>query len=251
MTLIISFYYPKYSRAVESIATPTPSVSEETTLDLETTEISEEDRDEVLGLREEIKKKVEEKLKNIVSQANEKRGWVGIIEEIAETGLKISLAEKTREITTTEETVIVNDKRKEIDFKDLAVGNKVIILGYLQNGDKLEAKRIVLVPKGILRKTITIFGIITDKSKEGQILSVTPRGNEEKEYEVIVDDKSKIYKIVAGKIKAAKYEDIKVDQKAVFVLVPAKSNGSTYNPRKILILPGETSIPSPTLTKGE
>ena len=137
-------------------------------------------------------------------------------------------------------------KREKLSFEDLETGQRLIAMGYLQPDNALEAKRIVFLPEKEEKRIIrTTFGTIIDKSKEEEILVITPHQNQNQEYEVVLNKKTLLRRRVNGKIKKVKYENLQTGQKVIVVIAPTKSNSSTYNAKLILIL---SPSPSPTLT---
>jgi len=202
-------------------------------------------------LREEIKKKVEEKLKTIMSQ-RKKRGWVGIIEEKTEISLKLKTGDKIRTATISEDAQIVNSKRQKINFENLKIGQKIIAMGYLQPDNNLEAKRIVVLSEKKKTESLRIiFGAISDRSEREQVLAVNPIGpakNGNQEYEVLLDKKTRLFQRTNGKVEKINYKDLQAGQKIIAVLKPTKSNGFSFNAKLILLL---SPSPTPTLAPKE
>jgi len=204
-----------------------------------------EKEEEINALREKVRKKVEEKLKTIISK-RKKRGWIGIVEEKTTTGFKLKVKDEIRTVTISEEVQIVGLKREKLSFEDLETGQRLIAMGYLQPDNALEAKRIVFLPEKEEKRVIkTTFGTIIDKSKEEEILVIAPHQNQNQEYEVVLNKKTLLRRRVNGKIKKVKYENLQTGQKVIVVIAPTKSNSSTYNAKLILIL---SPSPSPTPT---
>lgn len=209
--------------------------------------ILKEKEEEISALREEVRKKVEEKLKTIVNE-RKKRGWIGIVEEKTATGLKLRVKNEIRTVVISEEVQVVGLKREKLSFDNIEAGQRLVAMGYLQPDNSLEARRIVFLPeKEEKRVHQVVFGSIIDKSKEEEILVITPSQNQDQEYEVILDQKTALRHRIGNKIEKIKYEEFQVGQKIIAVVVPAKSNGSSYNAKLILILsPILSSSPSPT-----
>lgn len=209
--------------------------------------ILKEKEEEINALREEVRKKVEEKLKTIVTE-RKKRGWIGIVEEKTASGFKLSVKDEIRTVIISEEAQIVGLKREKLDFDDLETGQRLVAMGYLQPDNSLEARRIVFLPEKEEKEgRRVVFGSIIDKSKEEEILVIAPSQNPDQEYEIILNQKTVLRQRVGKKLEKIKYEDLKVDQKIIAVVIPAKSNGSTYYAKLILALsPIPSSSPTPT-----
>jgi len=199
-------------------------------------------------LREEIKKKVEEKLKTIMSQQR-KRGWVGTIKEKTEVSLKLKTKDKIRTTTISENIQIVGPKRQKINFENLEIGQQIIAMGYLQPDNNLEAKRIVVLPeKKRSEPPEIIFGTINDRSEREQVLAIGPTKNGNQEYEVLLDEKTHLFQRTNGKVEKINYKNLQAEQKIIAVLKPTKSNGSSFNAKLILLL---SPSPTPTLAPEE
>lgn len=212
----------------------------------------EEDQDKIDDLREEIKKKVEEKLETITSQ-KEARGWVGVIEEKGKADFKIKVGQETRTINLADEIKIIDLKRREIEFEDLEVGQRAIFMGYLQADGNMEVKRITLLEEEEKEREIKItLGVISDKSEEEEILSITPFKNENGEEELVLTSKTIIYQKTEKGREKIKYDNLEAGQKIAVVSTPAESNGFSYSAKLILVFPPsqeeakEEASPTPT-----
>jgi len=192
--------------------------------------ITQEKQEEII---EEVQKKIKEKLDAILVSRN-KKGWVGAITEKGELSFEIENSGQKRTVIFASDVVIVDQNRKIVDFEGLEAGDRVIAMGYEQVDGTLEAKRVVSVPEPEKRKTKIVFGTITDKSEENEIISVS--GAEEKGYELVLNAKTVIREKANLKNTKLKYEDIKPDQKIIAIATPAKSNGSTFDANRILII---------------
>ncbi|MBU2592108.1 MAG: hypothetical protein ABH867_03390 [Patescibacteria group bacterium] len=213
--------------AAFSAKLPTALASEQDPTD---SAITQEKQEEII---EEVQKKVKEKLDAILVSRN-KKGWIGVVGEKGELSFEIESNGQNRTVTIASDVVIIDQNRKTIDFENLKSGERVVAMGYEQVDGTLEAKRIVSVPEPEERKTEVFFGLITDKSEESEIISIG--GAEGKEYELILTAKTIVQRKADLKNTKLKYEDIKPDQKIIAVATPARSNGSTFNVSRILII---------------
>ncbi len=218
----------------------TETNNEEGTIAGELSNEMDENQEKIDELRKSIQEKVEEKLNSIIND-QERRSWIGIIKEKMETGFKLESGDKTRTVTINDEVVIINEKRKSIEFDDLEVNQRLVAMGYAQIDNTLEAKRIVLLPKAVERKIKVIFGTIKDKSEENEILLVTT--HDEQEYELILGKETKLKQRVENKMEEIKYQEIKTGQKIIAVITPTKSNSSTYDVKSVLVI---SPSPAPT-----
>jgi len=187
--------------------------------------------EEIGKIRDEIKKAVEEKLRQVIgSQA--KRGWIGTIMEKDKTSLVIKdQKDQRREILLDEEVKIINTKRKVVEAEELVVGKKILAMGYLQSETILEARRIVLLNPESKRKLNAIMGVISDKSRERNLIAVTPLKNADQVIEISVNSNSKI---ISAEGKPSSYDDLEAGQRIIVVIA---KNEETNVAKILKILP--------------
>jgi len=211
ITLLLVFFVtmPFFAplKAVASIqASPSSESSPSSGID--------EKSEEIEKIRDEVKKAVEEKLKEIVGKET-KRAWLGIIKSKDETSLKIENSQgQLLEVSYDEETVIVDSKRKNYKISDLTIGKRVLVMGYTQSENILEAKRVIILGPAETRKTAVIKGTISDKSVQENLVVVTSYKNSDYLAEILVDDATKI---ILPDEKAGSYSNLKTGQKAIVV----------------------------------
>lgn len=209
----------------------------------------EENKEEIIKIREEVKKKVEEKIKEVISRKS-RRGWRGIIKEKTAASIKLETRKGEREVLYDEETTIINERRQKTTDKALVVGKEIIAMGYPQSENLLESKRIVLLPKTTPKPSkIPLLGIISDKSQEEKLLAVTPIKNKNQLIELTITFKTKIL----GKDgKKATYNDFEKGQKIVAVYQKEEKENKTLIIKIITSPPKTTSTnktsPTPTPT---
>lgn len=194
-------------------------------------------QEEIEALREEVQKRVKEKLDTILND-QKRRGWIGVIEEKGETGFEIKSNDQIRSVTIAADVVIIDQKRAPIEFGDLETGQRVMALGYEQIDGVLEAKRIIVTPEPEKRETQVIFILIDDTSEEEQLLSVTD--NQQNQYQLMINKDTLIKSKDNMAQKGLKYSALESSQKIIAIISPTKSNGSTFNAIQILILSENT-----------
>ena len=203
-------------------------------------------RDKIEGLREEIEKKVQEKLDDIVSQ-QEKRGWIGIITEVTATGFKIEVNEEARTVTLSDEATVIDQNRQEIEFDDLAAEDRVIAMGYEQIDGTLDGRRIVIVDEKEPRVRQSIFGTVTETAEQDEIMLVK---NGSEKYELIFDENSVLEQRTNGETKEIEYEDLTADQKVAAVVSPTDGNTATYTVEKLLVVSSPEPAQEPEAETG-
>lgn len=215
---LLLFFLPISLKAEETELSPTPA--------------EEIDPDSVKGVREEVEKRVREKIDEIITK-QEKRGWIGEITETSAIGFKIQVGEETRTVTINDEAAVINENRQSISFEDLEAGDWVIAMGYTQIDGSLDARRVVITSEKEPIEKISVFGTITEKAGQDEILLV--RNNEES-YELIFDNDSVINLRQDDQTEEIEYDDLAVDQKLVAVISPTAGSTATYQVEKMLVL---------------
>lgn len=200
---------------------------------------------EINALREEIRRRVEEKLKNIINQG-EKRGWIGIVMEKSIASFKLKVKDETRTVVLSEEIQIIGLKREKLSFEAVEPGQKLIAMGYLQSDNSLEARRIVLLPqKRDDRKIQIIFGTINDLSREKEVLVLKPKEQPEKEYQVLLTKQTLLRRREGKEIKSIQYQEMAINQKVIVLALASQNNPLNYQAKLILVL---SPLPSPKPT---
>jgi hypothetical protein len=206
----------------------------------------EENKDEIIRIREEVKKKVEEKIRQVINRKS-KRGWVGVITKKSAASIKLETRKGEREVLYDEDTTIINQRRKSVSTDELAVGKHIIAMGYLQSDTLLEAKRIVFIPQKEKEvRRVPVLGIISDKSREEKLLAITPVRNKNQLVEITTNNKTKI---IGKNGQEITYKDLKKGQKVVAIYKKdGKPNATLALIIKVIALSEQTSQPtnSPT-----
>ncbi len=224
----LALFIPYKLKAQESTATASPTT----------------DPDTIKGVREEIEKKVRDKLEEIVNKQT-KVGWIGEVTDVSETGFKIEVDGENRTATFNEDAVIIDTDRQQLTFDDLEKGQRVIAMGYSQIDGTLDARRIVFTGKKEPRDRQAIFGTITEKAEQDEIMLVR---NGQESYELILDNNSAIEMKTDGEITEIEYDELAVDQKIAAVISPTDGNTKTYEVEELLVIssPAQTEEATPT-----
>ena len=164
-----------------------------------------------------IKQKVDERIEKAVSNAEEatKQAFVGEIEEIANATLTLKTTSGEEKTKVAEDATILNSDRDEIDLEDLEIGEKVIVMGYMDDQGILEARRVVVIEEFQTSESEAIFGIVTDISSEEKILTVKTK--DETLYTVEMDSEVEISQTLNGDKETADFKDIKENDSLVII----------------------------------
>lgn len=187
-----------------------------------------------------IQQQVEERIEKVLKAAEErkKRALIGSIKTISNSTLTIETKDGDFQAKMATDAAIINLKREEIKLEDLEIGNKIICIGYLDNQNILEAKRIVVVTQFQTPATEVAFGVVTDISQEEKVLTIK---NPKKQtiYMVEVGTNTKITKKVEGKIQTVKFGDIKENDRLVAIGKPGENEEKIIVAKIIHVIPGK------------
>jgi len=198
---------------------------------------------EIQKIREVVQQKVMEKLKEITSPADTKRGIVGKITKIDGLKITIEFQNQSRTIDTTQDTVFVDIKRNLTKLSALKMGQDILVLG--QNDpdtNVLVAKRIVFIDLSTIEipKTVAV-GKIVDISKTSPIFTLIPSKNKNNLFQIKTDSKTIIINQKQQKIKLT---DLASGQKTIVILTPDPKMTNTYYAVQIITLT-DSVTPSP------
>lgn len=243
ITLLVHLISPTKALAVAATASAQATQSGQTT-ETENTPISED----IQKIREAVKLKVQEKLKTITQESSsidpstEKRATIGTIIQIDENNITIDYQNKTRTISFTADTAIVNAKQIKVKTDALKVGQDILAMGYINN-NTLEAKRIIFMDiKTIDTQDQIVVGKIVDISKSSPILVLIPTQNKNQQYQIKTDSQTKVVNKLNKKIDI---KNLVSGQKIIAVVHPDAKSVKTYLATKIINIE-TTSTASPS-----
>jgi hypothetical protein len=202
------------------------------------------DREKIEGVREQVEKKVNEKLESIVTE-DEKKSWNGIISSKNETNFELTTGQQSRTVSLNEEVEIIDENRQEISFEDLEQDQYVLAMGYEKIDGTLNARRIVVTEQYTPREKTSVHGTIVNKANGEKIVLVQ---NQEKEYELIFDNDTDINQKTESDIEEIDYEDLATDHEVIAVIEPADGETNSFNAVEVLVT---TIKESPTPTEEE
>lgn len=177
-------------------------------------QVTPEKNEEIKKIREEVKKAVEKKVKEVINQ-RKKRAWLGTIKEKDNLSLTLETPKgEKRQVFYSEETVVINLKRKPFELDDLTIGKRIVAMGYLEGETTLEGRRIVLLEEKEERKRKPVVGIISDKSKAEKLIVVTPARHPEETIEMTISETTVI---LLPQNQKGDYQDLSPGQKIVAI----------------------------------
>lgn len=188
---------------------------------------------------ERIKQKVEERIEKVLSTAEQgqKRALVGILKSIANSTLTIETQGGNFQAKVAIDAIILNEDREEIELDDLAIGNNLIAMGYFDNQNVLDAKRVVITEEFQIPETESVFGLVTDISQEEKVLTIK-HPKSATVYMVDVGTKTKITKRVEGEVKEIKFSDIEENDRLVVIGKPEENEEKIITANLIHVVTG-------------
>jgi len=222
--LLFAFCFLLFSANVIAIS-PTPSLEPET--------------DKIQGIRDAVKEEVRKNLEE--AKLGQKKAYVGEIGEITDTALGLDTRIGKKQVQVATETIIIGENKGKIEFEELEIGAFVIAMGYFDENEILQAKRLVIINKPKPRVRQVAFGQVTDIS-ETKVVTVE---NEKKEiiYSIQVAGTTKITKKKEGKIQQVEFDEIAEGDRVVAIGTPEENEEKIITAKIIHIIP--TSSPTP------
>ena len=239
--LLASGYWLVATSALAASPTPRPSPDLSPT---PTNEIENSVDEKIKEIRDAVKEKVREKVEEV--KLGQKKAYVGEITQINDSTLTLSTPTGTKQTNVAEEAVIVGKGSKKIAFSDIKVGDFCIVMGYVDENNVLDGRRIVITAKPEPLNREVAFGVVTDTSEE-EVLTVR---NEKKNivYTIEVTNKTIITKKVDGSVKKVKFADIVKGDRLVAVGTPSENEEKFITAKLIHVIPGKavpTTSPTP------
>ena len=186
---------------------------------------------------ERIKQQVQERIENVLKAADEsrKKALIGTLKAIANSALTIetSLGDAQAKLAT--DAAIINIDREEIELDDLAIGSKLIIMGYAVDETLLEAKRIAVREKFQTPETEPVFGFVTDISSEEEALTIK-HPKTETVYLIEVGSSTTITKKIDEEVEEIDFDDIEEDDRLVIIGEPGENGEKMISANLIRVI---------------
>ena len=198
----------------------------------------------VNDIRAKVKEIVQEKLDQ--AQKGQKMAFTGTISEINGLDLTLQTNEGDKQLNIATDAAIVGKGGKKITAKDLKSNLFAVVMGYLQENDVLDVRRLVVSEKPKVVAKETAFGKVTDISKEENVITIK---NEKKNiiYTVEITDKTVINKKVDGKVQKVKLEVIGIGDHLIAIGTTTENEHKLVTAKIIYVISGTPEVtPTPT-----
>lgn len=225
LTVLIVFYLT-LTLTVKAVS-PTPEASESA----------------VQEIRDKVKEIVQEKIKE--TQKGQKAAFFGEISKITDEALTLQTTQGDKQLKIATDTAILGKGNKKITLKDIKTGLFAIAMGYLEDTNLLETKRLVVSEKIQTAARETAFGKITDISSEEEVLTIK---NEKKNliYTIEINDKTTITKKIDGKVQKIKLQALSKDDQIIAIGIPSENEHKIITAKIIHVIPGLSKEATPT-----
>ena len=235
--LLFSLLFTRLIQPIHGVEiTPTPTPTSNAPVD----------NKNIQKIREVVQQKVKEKLAAITSTSTNKKAYIGIIDKITSNNITISHLDQEQQLTVDQDTVFIDTKRNKTTLEKITPGQAVLAMGYLNESQILETKRLIIVDADSLEsKKHTVVGKIVDISSSSPIFVLIPSDNKNTQYQIKTDTKTQT--VLKNKTKL-KISDLSNGQKVIVIFSPTSENSKTYYAHKIIQLSSATptdTIPTP------
>ena len=181
---------------------------------------------------------VQQKVKDMLqtddqnSTSNGPKSLIGTITQIDDNQIIISYKNETKTIIISTDTVFIDTKKNKTKIGNIKIGQDILIMGYFDQFNNLEAKRIVITDlKTIENKNEIVLGKIVDISQSSPIFVLIPIKNKETQYQIKTDAKTEVFDQDNNKLTIDK---LKSGQKIVVVIQPDTKIAKTFYVSKII-----------------
>lgn len=191
--------------------------------------------DKVKEIRDAVKEKVREKIDEV--KKGQKKAFVGEITTINEIVISLETHNGSSQIQIAADAILLGISRNQIDAEDLATGDFVIAMGFLDENSVLQTSRLLVIEKPEPISRQAVFGIVSDISQTGNVLTVkNPKTGAI--YTVEADNKTTITKKIDNEMAETDFDLIEVDDRLVAVGDSEENSEIIIAAKLIHVIPG-------------
>lgn len=236
-TAFLSFYVFCFLFSV--FLSPSALAIQEATPSVKAATDSAADKSTVQSVRDKVRQTIE----NLVRKP---KAVVGNLTQVTDSTIAIKNKNgKSAMVATTVDTSyfkVVNDKKTEIKFQDLAIGDFTVALGYKNGNDILDAKRVITFDKEPVSNRQAVYGTVQTNAK-GVLTIKNPQTGET--WTIQTTSKTKITTIDGGAMKDIKITDINEGDRVVAAGVLDDKKDKTLKADRVHV-PGKTGVTNPS-----
>ena len=194
-----------------------------------------------------IRNKVQEKVENLTKSP---KAYIGTVTDLSEGTIQINRFVFTpkeeqggeiQQISINDESVYVKvaKESKTIKFSDLAIGDFIVAMGYVNGNSVLEAKRILVSEPIKLTQRKAYFARVVSADKNKATVKISTND----ELTIVPGDEISITTIKEGKQVKIKFADLPEEEN---IIVVGTLTGSEIEARRIHVLTTESEPPEPS-----
>lgn len=180
----------------------------------------------------EIRLKVQEKVE---AALNKPKAYIGVVTDIADSTIQIkALSGEIKQISTSDNTTaadITAASSKTIKLADVAIGDSLAAMGYVNGNSVLVAQRILVTNPVVEPLFNAYFGTVTDSSNKSLTVRDVKTGEE---VEITLASKSTIMSFSNQLTVKSRLIDVEADDKIIYVTEDEKESPTI---RSIFIIP--------------
>jgi len=155
-----------------------------------TEEATPSSKEKVNQILQAVKERIQKKQSQLKGRA-----YVGILKSIAESTLTLKTRNGIKQANVNKKAVVLQigrGNRKKIKFEDLAIGDFTIAMGYIEENEVLDARRIVVSrkPKQEIKRE-AIYGVVKEVDLKKKVIKIEKINNKET-YLLKITKKTKI-----------------------------------------------------------
>ena len=175
--------------------------------------------DEADSVRERVEKKVEEAL-------NKPKAYLGLVSDISETTIELKSATgEIQQVGVAEDAIFIKDgiPVKTVDFKDLAIGDYIVAMGFKNGNAVLNARRILITQPPATLNRQALNGKVQRLTKNDFSL-IFP--NNQGEPVILPEKNAGYFSFSGGQVVRARFTDIKEGTEVVVFGVKSEKSFS-------------------------
>ncbi len=208
--------------------------------------LAQESTDSADVSEEEIKENISDRLKKVAGSKDEnttqiKQGWAGSIEDITQNNsLSVKTNGETKMAQVDPDAKIINDDKKTIKFENLEIGQYILAMGYLQDNQVLDTKRIVSINQPKPLKYQNYLATIKEIN-DGKITIQIENSTFTLEY----DDDTQFSQAVDSEQAEIELSDLQENDQVILIATPDPKDDTTLLATNIHLLKGRTILADP------
>jgi hypothetical protein len=191
-----------------------------------------------------IRDAVQEKLE---AALNKPKAYLGVVTDIVETTIQIkSTGGEIQQVSINEENtnfVNITSNAKAVNFSDIAIGDFLISMGFLDGNSVLAAQRVLIADEPEKPDRISIYGEVKELGNGSLVMQLKPSGES---LELEPESNISVTEVIEGEAEKSRFSQI--EEKSIIIAI-GKLENNILEARTIQVI--SSPEPSPTPEKSE